>query len=193
MDSFFSSTEINAKMRGILVDWIVVVSKKFKLKDHTLHLCIMLIDKFCISNPNYVKKKNFQLVGITCLMIACKIEELYSPEVQDFVYISDKAFSGKEVLECERVILKTLNYDVMIDNMMTTYDSFIDNDIKTKYYMDLSLLDSSIVHNFNLHEIVESCMELTHNRGSFWSECMEKIQHFEQNNTFKEVKNKYSN
>lgn len=191
MDSFFASTEINAKMRGILVDWIVVVSKKFKLKDHTLHLCVMLIDKFCVHSPSYVRKKNFQLVGVTCLFIACKIEELYSPEVQDFVHISDKAFSKDDVLECERFILKTLNYDVMIDSIMSRYDLFIDDSMKTKYYMDLSLLDHSIVHNFDLNEIVESCMELTNNKGNFWSECMDKILYFERNNTLKEVKIKY--
>lgn len=192
MDSFFSVSEINAKMRGILVDWLILVAKKFKLKDHSLHLSVMLIDKFCMRDPQYVKKKNFQLIGVTCLLIACKIEEVCSPEVADFVYISDKAFSNHDILECERYILKTFNYDIMIDNIMTSYDGFSDNDMRTKYLLDLSLLDHHIFHNFDLDEIVESCIELRYNTGQFWSQCIEKIRKFEDINTFKEVKCKYN-
>lgn len=35
------------------------------------------------------------------MLIASKFEEIYAPEVQDFVYITDKAYSKAEILECE--------------------------------------------------------------------------------------------
>lgn len=38
--------EINSKMRGILVDWLVDVHVKFKLRDETLYLTISLIDRY---------------------------------------------------------------------------------------------------------------------------------------------------
>lgn len=34
------------------------------------------------------------------MLIASKYEEIYAPEVQDFVYITDKAYSKAEILEC---------------------------------------------------------------------------------------------
>lgn len=37
--------EINAKMRAILVDWIVEVHMKFKLVPPTLYLAVQLIDR----------------------------------------------------------------------------------------------------------------------------------------------------
>jgi cyclin B len=37
--------EINAKMRAILIDWIVEVHMKFKLVPPTLYLAVQLIDR----------------------------------------------------------------------------------------------------------------------------------------------------
>ena len=34
-----------------------------------------------------------QLIGITSLMIACKVEEIMTPEVDDYVYICDNAYT----------------------------------------------------------------------------------------------------
>lgn len=38
-----------------------------------------------------------QLVGCTAMLIASKYEEIYAPEVRDFVYISDKAYTREQV------------------------------------------------------------------------------------------------
>ena len=38
--------DINEKMRGILVDWIIEVHLRFKLKPETLFLCINIIDRY---------------------------------------------------------------------------------------------------------------------------------------------------
>jgi hypothetical protein len=39
-------TDINEKMRAILVDWLVVVHSKFKLLPETIHLTVNLIDRY---------------------------------------------------------------------------------------------------------------------------------------------------
>ena len=38
--------DINSKMRAILVDWLVDVHLKFKLRDETLYETITLIDRY---------------------------------------------------------------------------------------------------------------------------------------------------
>jgi len=38
--------EINDKMRGILVDWLIEVHSKFKLQYETLFITISIIDKY---------------------------------------------------------------------------------------------------------------------------------------------------
>jgi cyclin B len=63
----------------------------------TLYLTINLIDRFLARQT--VVRKNLQLVGITAMMLACKYEEIWAPEVKDFVYISDKAYTKGQVLD----------------------------------------------------------------------------------------------
>ena len=63
----------------------------------TLFLTINLIDRFLACQT--VARKNLQLVGITAMMLASKYEEIWAPEVKDFVYISDKAYTKDQVLD----------------------------------------------------------------------------------------------
>ena len=73
------------------------VHLKFKLMPETLFLTINLIDRFLACQT--VARKNLQLVGITAMMLASKYEEIWAPEVKDFVYISDKAYTKDQVLD----------------------------------------------------------------------------------------------
>lgn len=41
-----SQTDINEKMRAILIDWLVEVHLKFKLVPETLYLTVNLIDRY---------------------------------------------------------------------------------------------------------------------------------------------------
>jgi G2/mitotic-specific cyclin-B, other len=45
-----------------------------------------------------VSKSRLQLVGVTALLIASKYEEIYPPELKDFVFITDKAYTKEDVL-----------------------------------------------------------------------------------------------
>ena len=90
-----SQTHINERMRAILVDWLVEVHLKFKLVPETLYLTINLIDRFL--EREEVSRPKLQLVGVTCLLIASKYEEIYPPELRDLVYICDRAYAKTDV------------------------------------------------------------------------------------------------
>lgn len=51
-------------------------------------------------------------MGVTALLLASKYEEMYSPDIADFVYITDNAYNSAEVREMEITILKELNFDL---------------------------------------------------------------------------------
>lgn len=57
-----------------------------------------------------IDRKKLQLVGVTAMFIASKYEEMYSPDISDFVYITDKAYSKADILNMEMLIVKTLDY-----------------------------------------------------------------------------------
>ena len=43
-------------------------------------------------------RTRLQLVAVAALLIASKYEEIYVPELSDFAYISDNAYTTKEIL-----------------------------------------------------------------------------------------------
>lgn len=104
--------DINAKMRAILVDWLVEVHMKFRLVPETLYLCVNIIDRYC--NLVTVARSKLQLVGVTALLIACKYEEIYPPEVRDCVYITDRAYQRQEVLDMEHDMLQRLRFKITV-------------------------------------------------------------------------------
>ncbi|KAG5573592.1 hypothetical protein H5410_063358 [Solanum commersonii] len=97
--------DINERMRAILIDWLIEVHYKFELMEETLYL-----------TP--VVRKKLQLVGVTALFLACKYEEVSVPVVQDLILISDKAYTGIEVLEMEKLMINTLQFKLSVP---TTY------------------------------------------------------------------------
>jgi len=107
-----SQRHINERMRAILVDWLVEVHLKFKLVPETLYLCVNLIDRFL--KDREVSRQKLQLVGVTCLLIASKYEEIYPPELRDLVYICDSAYTKTEILNMEETVLKALKYQITI-------------------------------------------------------------------------------
>ncbi|XP_057468780.1 G2/mitotic-specific cyclin-2 [Actinidia eriantha] len=104
--------DINERMRGILIDWLIEVHYKFELMEETLYLTVNLIDRFLAVQP--VVRKKLQLVGVTAMLLACKYEEVSVPVVEDLILISDKAYSRKEVLDMEKLMVNTLQFNLSV-------------------------------------------------------------------------------
>ena len=66
--------DVTPQMRAILIDWLVEVAQEYHLSAETLHLCVYYTDRFLSRTP--VQRSRLQLVGITCMLLACKFEEV---------------------------------------------------------------------------------------------------------------------
>ncbi|POM75910.1 Cyclin-like protein [Phytophthora palmivora] len=102
--------DINEKMRTILVDWLVEVGEEYELDSQTFHKAVNLVDR-CLKKIK-INRKQFQLLGCACMMIAAKFEEVYGPNVEEFVYISDQTYTAEEMLDMEVQVLNALEYRV---------------------------------------------------------------------------------
>lgn len=71
--------------------------------EETLFLTVNLIDRFL--ERQVVVRKKLQLVGVTAMLLACKYEEVSVPVVEDFVVITDKAYTRQDVLDMVTFIL----------------------------------------------------------------------------------------
>ena len=70
-------------------------------------MTVDIIDSFL--SKTEINKKQFQLLGITALWISAKYVEVYQvPKMSNLVYISDNAYSQKDILEMESKIIKVL-------------------------------------------------------------------------------------
>ena len=75
-DYMSDQTDINDKMRAILIDWLVEVHLKFKLMPETLFLTTNLIDRFLAKEP--VSRKNLQVYP-RCRYAPCHPRPLSHP------------------------------------------------------------------------------------------------------------------
>ncbi len=138
--------DLEWKMRGILIDWLIEVHTRFRLLPETLFLAVNIIDRFL--SQKVVPLDKLQLVGVTAMFIASKYEEVLSPHIGNFVHVADDGFTIDEVLSAERYTLQTLKYDLSYPNPMNFLRriSKADNyDIQTrtigKYLLEISLVD----------------------------------------------------
>jgi G2/mitotic-specific cyclin-B, other len=104
-------SDLNSKMRAILIDWLVDVHLKYNLNPQTLHIAIHLIDRHLEKNLTVIRGR-LQLVGVTALFIASKYEEIYPPEADDFVKITDNAYTREELFSMEVDMLTSVGYRV---------------------------------------------------------------------------------
>ncbi|PVI08516.1 G2/mitotic-specific cyclin CYB1 [Periconia macrospinosa] len=142
--------ELEWKMRGILVDWLLEVHTRFRLLPETLFLAVNIIDRFL--STKIVQLDRLQLVGVTAMFIASKYEEVLSPHVQNFIHVADDGFTEDEILSAERFVLTALNYDLSYPNPMNFLRriSKADNyDIQTrtlgKYLLEIGCLDHRFI------------------------------------------------
>lgn len=56
-------------------------------------------------------RKKLQLVGVGAMFLAAKYEEMFAPEVGDFVYICANTYVKAEILQMEKVIVRALNFN----------------------------------------------------------------------------------
>jgi G2/mitotic-specific cyclin-B, other len=143
---------INDSMRAVLIDWLMEVHLKFELLPETLFLCVNLIDRYL--NLKKVDKTQFQLLGVSAMLIASKYEEIYAPEVRDFIYATNKTYSGEDILRMEYSILSSLNFETLHFSAFRFLERFhfISNDqgnhkcfLLAQYFIELNLLDYDMI------------------------------------------------
>ena len=123
--------QIDSRKRIILLDWIMEVCCLFNFKRETYHSTVVLIDTF-LSQINDLQIKDYQLVGVTCLLICAKNEEIVVPSVHNFAETTKFTYLTNEILNFEKKILFTLKWKIQYLNLsfwsdfyMKKWDDFV--------------------------------------------------------------------
>lgn len=102
---------LQTRMRAILLDWLIEVCEVYKLHRETFYLTVEYLDRY-LSRKENISKNQLQLIGITCLFIASKIEEIYPPKLHEFAYVTDSACTEEDILQQEFLVLQTLDWSI---------------------------------------------------------------------------------
>uniref|UniRef100_A0A7N8XYH3 Cyclin E2 n=1 Tax=Mastacembelus armatus TaxID=205130 RepID=A0A7N8XYH3_9TELE len=103
--------KLQPKMRAILLDWLLEVSEVYSLHRQTAYLAQDYFDRFMLTQQD-INKDCLQLIGITALFIASKIEEIYPPKIYEFAYVTDGACDMWDIQRMELHILKALDWNL---------------------------------------------------------------------------------
>lgn len=146
---------VTPPMRMAVVDWLVEVAEEYKLVSDTLYLAVSYIDRFLSSHV--LATDMLQLLGVSCMLVASKYEEISPPHVEDFCYITDNSYTREEVVNMEKDLLNFLNFEISNPTTKTFLRLFTkaaqDNlsfltlqfEFLSCYLAELSLLDYSCV------------------------------------------------
>jgi len=104
---------ISVVHRNTLIKWLLELTIETKKSDYTFQLAVILIDK-CLSLLKELKVNAFQLVGITCYLLASKMNCVEPIEVETLIWYSSDICKAEVVKEAEGRILNLLNYELSI-------------------------------------------------------------------------------
>lgn len=147
---------LQSRMRSILVDWLSEVCEVYRLHRETLHLAVDFVDRYLALTTD-ARKDCLQLLGISALFVAAKLEEIYPPKLGDFAYVTDGACKESEILEQELLLLKLLKWDL---SPMTT-NSWLNVFLQLAENMDSDdfVIPQYSAHNFvQLARLVDLCL-----------------------------------
>ena len=154
---FKFQTDINPNMRIILIDWIFEVTCKLKFKEETFFITIYIIDSYL--SQKFVSRKKYQLLGVTALFIATKLNEIFKGSVRDFAFITANSYKESDIIDMEEDICKVLSFNFIIPNCLSFFQIIsnkigIDKDLNEynfgKFIIQCFLMSSkSLIYNYS--------------------------------------------
>ena len=122
--------------------WMMQICEEFAFKRDTFHYACNYFDNYLTFGQEKIKnKKILELIGITCISISGKIEEVQIPKLKEYANSIDESFDIKDIIEMEQNICLTLGWKLINVNINTwlnwytcQWDLYIDSvdDIKSQ-------------------------------------------------------------
>ena len=167
--------DITHSMRAVLIDWLSEVAEEYRLQQETLYLCVSFVDRFL--SKMAVNRGKLQLLGTSCMYLAAKMEEIYPPNINEFVYITDNSYTKKQVIEMEKLVLATLEWNLITPTVNIFLHRYLcvvcaDDDCEKlgQYLCELALMNGDAFLKYLPSEVAVSavCLALHTLRRQPW-------------------------
>lgn len=145
-DCLSKQPAVSHKLRAVLIDWMIALHWKFKLDPETLFLSVALMDRYL--SVETVSRQQLQLLGVAVVLVASKYEDIYPPEVKEFLLATENAYTRRQLLEMEVCVLNALEFKLTAPSAWRFLERFVTETSLTdknrhlaEYLLELSLVE----------------------------------------------------
>jgi hypothetical protein len=118
--------KLEPKHIKVVVEWMRQICDKFKMGWTTYFLAIYILYVFL--SKRHIHKTKLQLLAIGSFLIASKIEEIYPPDVNDWIWIlsttSENTYQHGDILRMEGILLREMGWAFSIPTPWTFLEIF---------------------------------------------------------------------
>ena len=108
------SSILNTEIRLEILLWMMKTCEEFAFKRDTYHNACYYFDKYLIiTNQNITNKSELELIGLACIVISAKLEEIQLPRLKEYAELSNK-FKIKSIIETEKKICLKLSWRLIV-------------------------------------------------------------------------------
>jgi hypothetical protein len=149
-DLFARQTNITARMRATVIDWLVEVHRKLRMHTDTLYSTVMLIDNYLTVAD--IDKAKFQRLACAALLIAAKNSEMRPPSLRELVDLADKSFTSVALSQMEGALFAAIDFhvDYILPSMfLKRFLRLVEPDVRLSmlahFISETALLDAEFV------------------------------------------------
>ena len=114
---------INTKLRLEILIWMMKISEEFAFKRDTFHNACYYFDMFLASisskyrrnkKINLKDKSELELIGLTCIIISAKLEEIQLPRLKEYAELLSNEYNADSLINMEKKICSELRWKLIV-------------------------------------------------------------------------------
>ena len=119
--NFLCKQKVSPYIRTKMVDWMIEVLSIFEASEETFFLSVNIMDLFFWKTPTTFRNETVHLIGVACMFIASKFQEIYPISLKEFVHrIDHDQFNEEEIKKMECKIFKDIKPECLVST--SVYD-----------------------------------------------------------------------
>ena len=150
----YDATPVDVQCRSLMVDWCFKIADFCKFSPDTVAIAVHNMDRYVAERQQVLHdRRRFQLVAMTCLYTAVKVNEPEAIDPKCVSNLSKGIYSIQEIEEAESEIIATLKWRInpptamaFADNylkLLPTYPNQVEEVVRAQVH--LAIVDSSFL------------------------------------------------
>ena len=115
---------LNTELRLEILIWMMKTCEEFAFKRDTYHNACYYFDMYLsLTSLKYQEKKEnlnlkdksyLELIGLTCIVISAKLEEIQLPRLKEYAELLNKKYDSNSIIEMEKKICSELRWKLIV-------------------------------------------------------------------------------